>query len=79
MSWLADVTETPTLIGLLAFGDEPKASAAAAIERLHAQGIKTVLATGDNRGSADAIARTLKIATVRAEVLPEDKRPSSRS
>lgn len=73
VSWLADVTARPTLIGLLAFGDTPKASAAEAIRRLHAQGIRTALVSGDNRGSAEAIARLLKIDTVRAEVLPEDK------
>ncbi|MDM0104251.1 heavy metal translocating P-type ATPase [Variovorax sp. J22R24] len=73
VSWLADVTDRPTLIGLLAFGDTPKASAAAAIRQLHAQGIRTALVSGDNRGSAEAVARALKIDTVRAEVLPEDK------
>ncbi|VTU24769.1 Copper-exporting P-type ATPase A [Variovorax sp. SRS16] len=73
VSWLADVSGSPALIGLLAFGDAPKASAADAIRGLHAQGIRTVLVTGDNRGSAEAIARMLKIDTVRAEVLPGDK------
>ncbi|MGJ7507196.1 heavy metal translocating P-type ATPase [Variovorax sp. GT1P44] len=73
VSWLADVTARPTLIGLLAFGDTPKASAAEAIRRLHAQGIRTALISGDNRGSAEAVARALRIDTVRAEVLPEDK------
>jgi Cu+-exporting ATPase len=73
VSWLADVTAQPTLIGLLAFGDAPKARAEAAVRELHAQGIRTVLITGDNQGSAQAVARALKIDTVRAEVLPEDK------
>jgi len=73
VSWLADLSDRPTLVGLLAFGDQPKASAAAAIARLHAQGIRTALVSGDNRGSAEAVARLLKIDTVRAEVLPEDK------
>ncbi|MDM0074482.1 heavy metal translocating P-type ATPase [Variovorax sp. J2P1-59] len=73
VSWLADVTDRPTLVGLLAFGDTPKTSAAAAIRQLHAQGIRTALISGDNRGSAEAVARALKIDTVRAEVLPEDK------
>jgi len=73
ISWLADVTDRPTLLGLLAFGDPPKANAEAAIRQLHARGIRTVLVTGDNRGSAEAVARALKIDTVRAEVLPEDK------
>ncbi|WP_068684107.1 heavy metal translocating P-type ATPase [Variovorax sp. WDL1] len=73
VSWLADVSANPALIGLLAFGDAPKVNAAAAIEQLHAQGIRTALVTGDNRGSAEAMAKLLKIDTVRAEVLPEDK------
>ncbi len=73
VSWLADVTEGRTLIGMLAFGDTPKATAAEAIRQLHAQGIRTALVSGDNRGSAEAVARLLKIDTVRAEVLPEDK------
>ncbi|RZL86974.1 MAG: copper-translocating P-type ATPase [Variovorax sp.] len=73
VSWLADVTERPMLIGLLAFGDALKPTAAAAIRELHAQGIRTALISGDNRGSAEAVARLLKIDTVRAEVLPEDK------
>jgi Cu+-exporting ATPase len=61
------------LRGLLAFGDAPKASAAEAIRRLHAQGIRTVLVSGDNRGAAETMARLLGIDTVHAEVLPEDK------
>jgi Cu+-exporting ATPase len=73
VSWLADLSGRPALIGLLAFGDAPKAGAAEAIGRLQAQGIRTVLVTGDNRGSAEAIARLLKIDTVHAELLPEDK------
>jgi Cu+-exporting ATPase len=73
VSWLADVTGAPHLIGLLAFGDTLKASAPRAIERLHAQGIETVLISGDNRGSAEAVGQQLGIGEVRAEVLPEDK------
>ncbi len=73
VSWLADTTRQPTLLGLLAFGDEPKAGAAAAVRQLHAQGIRTVLVTGDNKGSAEAVAKALGIDTFRAEVLPEDK------
>ncbi|MBO9513736.1 MAG: copper-translocating P-type ATPase [Variovorax sp.] len=75
VSWLADVSDAqrPVLLGLLAFGDTPKPSAAAAIRQLHAQGIRTALVSGDNRGSAEAVARELGIDTVRAEVLPEDK------
>ncbi len=73
VSWLADVTATPRLVGLLAFGDALKAGAAAAVQALHAAGVRSVLVTGDNRGSADAVGRALGITRVEAEVLPEHK------
>ena len=44
-----------------------------AIERLHASGVKVAMLTGDSRAVADAVARELKIDTVFAEVLPQDK------
>jgi Cu+-exporting ATPase len=40
---------------------------------LHAAGVKTVMVTGDNRGSAAAVGRALGMARVEAEVLPENK------
>jgi Cu+-exporting ATPase len=58
---------------MLAFGDTVKPTARRAVARLHELGIRTVMLTGDNRGSADAVARALGIDTVRAEVLPGDK------
>jgi Cu+-exporting ATPase len=61
------------LLGLLAFGDTIKPTAAAAVARLHQLGIKTVMLTGDNRGAAEAVAKELGIDEVRAEVLPGDK------
>ena len=73
VSWVADVTGEGRLLGLLAFGDAVKVSAAGAIHRLHAMGMTTVLLTGDNRGSAEAVGRQLGLSQVRAEVLPEDK------
>jgi P-type Cu+ transporter len=73
VSWVADVTGRPELLGLLAFGDTVKPGAAAAIARLREQGVRSVLLTGDNRGSAAAVAAQLGIDEVRAEVLPEDK------
>ncbi len=74
VSWLADTTSTPPLLlGLLAFGDTIKASAAAAIGSLHRQGIRCVLVTGDNRGSAELVGRQLGIDEIRADVLPEEK------
>ncbi len=73
VSWLADVTDEPRLLGLLAFGDALKQGAAAVIERLTAMNVKTVLVTGDNRGSANAVATAMGIDRVEAEVLPQDK------
>ncbi len=73
VSWLADVTDAPEVMGLLAFGDTVKPSSLQAIAQLHALGIQTVLVTGDNKGSAGAVARALGIDQVRADVLPEGK------
>jgi Cu+-exporting ATPase len=76
VSWLAEVVPeggVPQLRALLAFGDAPKPHAAAALERLHALGLRTVLVSGDNPGSAGAVAMALGIREVRAEVLPADK------
>lgn len=73
VSWLARTDGTPQLLGLLAFGDTLKPEAAAAMARLKAHGVHTVLVSGDNRGSAQAVADALGIAEVHAEVLPGDK------
>ena len=73
VSWLADVTASPVLVGMLAFGDAPKASAAAAVKSLQALGVRTVMVTGDNRGSARVVGRALGIDHIEAEVLPADK------
>ncbi|VWX61974.1 copper transporter [Burkholderiales bacterium 8X] len=75
VSFLAaiDAGAGPRLLGLLAFGDAPKPGAAEAIRSLQALGIRTVLVSGDNRGSAAAIGRLLGIDEVHADVLPEDK------
>ena len=63
----------PRLLGLLAFGDAPKASAAAAVHALQKLGIRPVLITGDNAGSAKGVAQALGITDVHADVLPEHK------
>jgi Cu+-exporting ATPase len=73
VSWIADVTGKPRLLGLLAFGDTVKSSARAAVAALHSHHVRTVLLTGDNAGSAAAVARQLGITDVQAEVLPEQK------
>ncbi|MEC5212438.1 Cu+-exporting ATPase [Polaromonas sp. CG_9.5] len=73
VSYLADVTGAPQLLALLAFGDTVKASAATAVTSLHALGIQTALVTGDNQGSAEAVAKQLGIDIVHFQVLPENK------
>ena len=74
VSWLArEVNGERELIGLLAFGDTVKKSAKSAVENLRARGVRVTLLTGDNRGSAEAVARALGIEDIRAEVLPEHK------
>jgi Cu+-exporting ATPase len=73
VSWLAELTPGRRLLGLLAFGDEAKASAREAVEALHRRGIRSVMLTGDNPGSANAAAATLGIDHVVANVLPEGK------
>ncbi|MBB3183673.1 Cu+-exporting ATPase [Halomonas fontilapidosi] len=61
------------LAGLLAIADPVKETTEAAIQALQADGIRVVMLTGDNRTSAEAVARRLGIDEVEAEVLPEDK------
>jgi Zn2+/Cd2+-exporting ATPase len=58
--------------GLIALRDEPRDDAAAAIARLGAMGIATVMLTGDNQRTADAIGRRLGI-QAKASLLPEAK------
>ena len=65
--------DTPKLIGLLAFGDAIKASAAQAIAQLREKGIETIMLTGDNQGSASAVAKKLGLSDFIANVLPDDK------
>ncbi len=59
--------------GLLAIADPIKKTTEAAISALQKDGIRVVMVTGDNRTSAEAVARKLHIDEVEAEVLPEDK------
>jgi Cu+-exporting ATPase len=75
VSWLAQAQAgaAPTVLGLLAFGDRVKPGSAAAIARLASMGMASVMLTGDNRGAAAAVARTLGLERVVAEVLPADK------
>jgi len=61
------------LSGLLGVADPVKATSAYAIKQLHAEGIRIIMMTGDNRTTAMAVAGKLGIDDVIAEVLPEDK------
>lgn len=60
-------------IGLIAVADLVKPSSREAVEALKNQGIDVVMLTGDNKKTAEAMGRELKINSVRAEILPEDK------
>jgi Cu+-exporting ATPase len=62
------------LAGLLAVSDPIKASTAEAIDLLHQAGLRIVMITGDNRTTAEAVARRLGLDDVRADVLPAEKR-----
>ncbi|MBZ2209748.1 heavy metal translocating P-type ATPase [Massilia soli] len=73
VSWLAQTAPQPKLIGMLAFGDALKAESAQAVQALKAAGIRTVMLTGDNQGSASHVAAQLGIDEVHAQVLPEGK------
>jgi len=59
--------------GILAIADPIKESSAEAIKALHALGLKVIMCTGDNRKTAEAVARELGIDEVHAEVMPQDK------
>src|SRR3546814_20550297 len=59
--------------GLLAVTDPIKASTQEAIEALHATGLRIVMATGDGKATANAVARRLGIDEVHGEVRPQDK------
>ncbi|CAJ6819791.1 copper-translocating P-type ATPase [Burkholderia pseudomallei] len=73
VSWLMRADAPREALALVAFGDTVKPNARRAIERLAARGIRSALVTGDNRGSATAVAASLGIDEVHAQVLPDDK------
>ncbi|MDP2119144.1 MAG: heavy metal translocating P-type ATPase [Hoeflea sp.] len=62
------------LAGIVAVADPIKESTAQAIRELHAQGLRVIMATGDNERTAQAVAGKLGIDEVRAGVLPEAKK-----
>ncbi|OYX27158.1 MAG: copper-translocating P-type ATPase [Rhodobacterales bacterium 32-66-7] len=62
------------LAGIVAVADPIKESTAQAIRELHAQGLRVIMATGDNERTAQAVAGKLGIDEVRAGILPEAKK-----
>ncbi|HBN9495309.1 heavy metal translocating P-type ATPase [Pseudomonas aeruginosa] len=60
-------------LGIFAIADPVKATTQAALDALHAEGIRIVMLTGDNRTTAEAVARRLGIDEVEADVLPDQK------
>jgi Cu+-exporting ATPase len=74
VSWLAlEESGQLRVQGLLAFGDRIKPTSAAAIARLRAMGVDSVMLTGDNHGAAALVARELGLQRYVAEVLPAGK------
>jgi Cu+-exporting ATPase len=63
-----------SVAGCIAIADAIKASAKDAVTQLHASGIGVVMATGDNRATAQAVARELGIEEIHAEISPAQKR-----
>lgn len=62
------------ILALIAVADEVRESSRRVIERLHQLGIKhTILLTGDNHATADAIGRHVGVTSIEAELLPQDK------
>jgi P-type Cu+ transporter len=77
---LADAGKTPVFValdgafaGIIAVADPIKEGSREAIKRLHALGLEVIMLTGDNRRTAQAIAREVGVDRVLAEVLPEGK------
>ncbi|MCQ2444586.1 MAG: cadmium-translocating P-type ATPase, partial [Mailhella sp.] len=80
MRELADAGRTPlliargkTLLGIIAVADTVKPTSAQAVRELRNLGIRTIMITGDNRRTADALRREIELDGVFSQALPEDK------
>jgi Cu+-exporting ATPase len=70
---LAFIASNGKVIGIIAAADQIKENAPKAVKKLKEMGLKVVMITGDNKRTAEAIAKQVGIEDYRAEVLPEDK------
>jgi len=71
--WAAETSPNTELLGAIAVGDKIKETSAAAVRGLKAQGIETIMLTGDNARTSAGVAQAVGVDRVIAEVLPEDK------
>ena len=72
-------TQDGSLMGVIALADVIKPSSRQAVDSLKAMGIETVMLTGDNRLTAEAVGRQVGIERTVAEVLPQDKEEAVRA
>ncbi len=72
VSYLIQMKEKK-ILGVISFKDKIKKESFTAIKKLKESGIKTLMISGDNRGSAEAVGQELGINFIEAEVLPQDK------
>ncbi len=62
------------ILGLIAVADEVRDNSKSVIQKLHSLGIKkTIMLTGDNRGTANAIGKQVGVAEIQSDLLPQDK------
>jgi len=70
---IAFVASGNILAGAILFADQPRPEAASALRALAAEGVRTIMLTGDNEDAARAIAGDIGLTDFRASLLPEDK------
>ena len=72
VSFLVEM-DSKKVLGFVSFKDKIKESSYQTVRELHKLGIKTLIISGDNKGSVKAVAKELGIDEIRAEVMPEQK------
>ena len=71
--WIAEASDQPLLLGIIAVGDTIRAGAEQAVRQLQEAGVEVVMLTGDNARTAKVVGDALGVDRVVAEVLPQDK------